>query len=120
MSSSSEILAEVSFSCHPYVICMSSACRPHVVCTRFQPQKNFQLNSRATALLKMNTLNIHTLPLALVPCFCFCSFAIAAIDLLWVVPNFFTFVIFLKIFSADLSSLVPASSSMCDSSLWKP
>ena len=36
---------------HSRVICTSSACRLHVVRTRFQPQKYFQLNSRATALL---------------------------------------------------------------------
>ena len=35
-----------------HVICISSACCPHVVHTRFQPQKYFQLHSRATALLK--------------------------------------------------------------------
>ena len=38
------------------VVHTSSAHHPHVVCTRFQPQKYFQLNSRATALLKIMTL----------------------------------------------------------------
>ena len=52
MSSSSEILPKVSLLSHQHVVCMSSACHPHVVCMRFQPQKYFQLNSRATALLK--------------------------------------------------------------------
>ena len=47
MSSSSEISPEVSLSCHPHVIHTSSACHLHVVHTRFQPQKYFQLNSRA-------------------------------------------------------------------------
>ena len=41
MSSSSEI--------SPKILLL---CRPDVICMRFQPQKYFQLNSRATALLK--------------------------------------------------------------------
>ena len=54
MSSSSEISPEVSFSCHQ-----------HVVCTRFQPQKYFQLNSRATALLKIMRFATTCIPLYL-------------------------------------------------------
>ena len=34
---------------------MSSTCHPHIVRMRFQPQKYFQLNSKATALLKMKS-----------------------------------------------------------------
>ena len=46
---------------HSSVICMSSACHPHVICTRFQPQKYFQLNSRARALLKRDKIDIKPL-----------------------------------------------------------
>ena len=49
MSSASEISPKISLSCRLHIIRMSSA--HHVVCMRFQPQKYFQLNSRATALL---------------------------------------------------------------------
>ena len=38
---------------HSHVVRTSSACRLHIICTKFQPQKYFQLNSRATALLKI-------------------------------------------------------------------
>ena len=67
MSFASEISPEISLSCHLHIvrilsthhlhiICTSSTCHPHVICMRFQPQKYFQLNSRATALLKKVTL----------------------------------------------------------------
>ena len=52
--STSEISPKISLSCHPHITaCMSSAHHLHIVCMRFQPQKYFQLNSRATVLLKM-------------------------------------------------------------------
>ena len=43
---------------HSCVIRMSSARRLHIVHTRFQPQKYFQLNSRATALLKIKNITL--------------------------------------------------------------
>ena len=52
MSSTSEISPEISLSCHPQVICTSSTGHLHIVCTRLQSPKYFQLNTRATALLK--------------------------------------------------------------------
>ena len=56
MSSASEISPEISLSYHLHIICMSSACHPHVVHTRLQSPKYFQLNTRATALLKTKGL----------------------------------------------------------------
>ena len=41
---------------HSHVICRSSACHPCVVRMRLQSPKYFQLNTRATALLKMNMI----------------------------------------------------------------
>ena len=50
MSSASEISPEILLLCHP-----------HIVCMRFQPQKYFQLDSRATALLtRMHSSRMHT------------------------------------------------------------
>ena len=41
---------------HLHIVRISSAHHPHVIRTRFQPQKFFQLNSRATALVKRKTI----------------------------------------------------------------
>ena len=56
MSSSSEISPKVSLSWHLHIGCMLSTCCLHIIRRTFQPQKYFQLNSRATALLKTRKL----------------------------------------------------------------
>ena len=63
MSSAGEISPEISLSCHLHVICTSSACCPHVVCKILQLSKYFQLNTRATALLKMKPIFPLPLPM---------------------------------------------------------
>ena len=57
-------LTMVSSVRHPHIIRTSSAHHPQVVHTRFQPQKYFQLNSRATALLiREDDIKNHNAPI---------------------------------------------------------
>ena len=51
-------LAKSPMKSHSRVICTSSAHRRPVVRMRLQPPKYLQLNTRATALLKMNEMNM--------------------------------------------------------------
>ena len=62
MSSASEISPEISLLCHPQVICMSSARHPCIVRMRLQSPKYFQLNTRATALLKISNISKKIIP----------------------------------------------------------